>query len=60
MHDYVDGMLGTVDRAFQLDVDVGHWEDGEWWHDLTASRGILFNADATEVLVMRYYWASSL
>lgn len=60
MHDYVDDVLGTVDRAFELDVDVGHWEDGEWWHDYTARRGILFNADATEVLVMRYYSASSL
>jgi len=52
--------FGAGRREFQITVDVGHFEDGEFIHDFTAMRSMVFDAAATRVLTVRYISASSL
>jgi hypothetical protein len=52
--------LGAGRREFQITVDVGHFEDGEFIHDFTAMRSMIFDPAATRVLTVRYISASSL
>jgi hypothetical protein len=52
--------LGDGRREFQTTVDVGHFEDGEFVHDFTAMRSVIFDETTTRVLTARYISASSL
>jgi len=57
---YLATQLGTVANELALTVPVGHFEDGEFWLDYTACRAILFDPDASQVVLMRYFTTSSL
>jgi hypothetical protein len=60
VRNYLASMIGTPGEEHDLDVEVGHWEDGEWWRDYTAHRAILFDANVTQVVIVRYYSGGSL
>jgi hypothetical protein len=60
VRNYLASTIGTPGEEHDLRVDVGHEEDGEWWHDYSAHRAVLFNSDATRVVIVRYYTGSSL
>jgi hypothetical protein len=57
---YLAARVGTASNELRLDVPVGHFEDGEFWHDYTAHRAILFDPTASRVVIVRYFTASSL
>ena len=52
--------LGAGRREFQITVEVGHFEDGEFIRDFTAMRSVIFDETTTRVLTVRYISASSL
>jgi hypothetical protein len=57
---YMASTIASPGEEYDLVVQSGHWEDGEWWLDNTSHRAVVFDASATQVVIVRYYTGSSL
>jgi hypothetical protein len=60
VRNYLASTIGTPGVEHDLKVVSGHWEDGEWWADNTSHRAVVFDATASQVVIVRYYTGSSL
>jgi hypothetical protein len=56
---YLAQTLGTPGVEHNLDVEEGHWEDGEYWYDNTSHRAVLFDAAVSQVVIIRYWTGGS-
>jgi hypothetical protein len=57
---YLASTIGTPGVEHDLDVEQGHWEDGEYWYDNTSHRAVLVDATLSEVVIVRYWMGGSI
>ena len=60
VQDYVQARLGSSPTEIDVAVDVGHWEEEEWWSDYHAHRLVMFDPSATKMVVFRFALFGSL